>query len=174
MIKYEVRYGNSYKIVLAIVLPSLFTIYPFILLMQFFPNLNDIEMYIVIYLFLGLLIAITLWLVLNIYPKAILGIGENEISITFFKKNLLSPNDFTVKSSQIKQIMSKTTPDYKGLKSSRYIKFEWKGDNYLLFETTIHPHKFQLSAASYSDEESLDDAYTEINDMIYRQTTRID
>ena len=135
---FPVRYGHSYKVVLAIVLPAL-SIVPFIFIMRLFQLENELEEYFFIFSFLGVLILSTIWLVKNIYPKAIVDIQLDQITIHFQNNNIFSPKNFTFKIADIKSF----TP--------RKIA----GTDYLVLETQNPNHKFQLSARSYSEEDYL-------------------
>ena len=140
---YPVRYGRNYRVVLAIVLPAL-SIVPFIFIMRLFTFENELQEYIAIYLFLAVLAVCTLWLVKNIYPKAIVGVQGEQISIHFPEHNFLSPANF---SFQISDITSHTIGSI-------------GTDEYLLLELKNPPRKFQISPRSYSEEDT--DAYNSV------------
>jgi hypothetical protein len=160
----KVRYGNNYKIVLAIVLPMLLTVYPFILLMQGFSTLNIWQFYLIIYLFLGFVILFTLWLVKKIYTTVIVSINNTEIKIEFLQKNLFSPSDFTLKTHEIKSVSCKNTLDFKSLKNGSIVRNISNGDSCLIVKTSIKPSKFQLSAFTYTleDQNNFDKIVSEI------------
>ena len=151
--QFSVRYGRNYKVVLAIVLPSLLIV-PFIFLIQGFKSLEEWKVWLIIYGFLGMLISLTLWLTFRVYPSTILSINKNEISLSFERTNFISPSDF---SFNISDIISFTRRDI-------------GGDEYFLFKTRNPIRKFQVSSSSKSFEDlvSFDEAMLEISEMVYK------
>ena len=152
MIKeFPVRYGRNYKVVLAIILPCLLIV-PFIFLMQKFKSMEEWEVWVVIYTFLGAIIGLSVWLVLRIYPKTIFCIRYNEISLVFDHTNLFSPKDFTFNVEDITAFTEGTI----------------RTDSYYIFETQNPSRKFQVSAISYKVEDMLDfnEAMVEISELV--------
>jgi len=149
--QFYVRYGNNYRVVLAIVFPCL-SIAPFIVLMQLFKPLSEWLVLSIIFAFLGGLILLVLWLVKSVYPKAILSLNENEISLRFKQGNFLSPADFSFSASNV---ISFETGDL-------------SGDDYMRFKLKNPVRKFQLSAGARSVEEYLafNEAMVEISEMV--------
>ena len=150
----NIRYGRNYKVVLAIVLPCLL-IWPFILLMQQFKSLEEWQVWVIIYAFLGVIISLTLWLVLNVYPKATLSFYRDEISLTFKPGIFPGPSGF---SFFLPDIISLTL-------------HQIGGDGYYVFETRNPKRKFQVSPVSRSLEEltSFNEMMEEIREKINRQ-----
>ncbi|MCW5908599.1 MAG: hypothetical protein KIS94_12125 [Chitinophagales bacterium] len=101
MQQFPVRYGQIWKVVVAMVAPPLVTVAPFVQAMRQLPSLPEWAVYAVIFAFLGLLFSFTLWLVLSIYPKALLQIGDDEIYLIFDASNWLHPRDFSIKMNNI-------------------------------------------------------------------------
>lgn len=136
MKQYQVRYGQAYKIVIAAVLPSL-SLVPFIWLMRFFASSNEWMQYLTIFAFLAAFILFTVWLVLIIYPKAILSVDEKEIKLHFTENTFLKPDDFNVRIGDITYV----TP------------YKIAGNDFIVFKIKNPSRKFQLSAISYNTEE---------------------
>ncbi len=136
MKQYPVRYGHLWKLVMAIVLPPLLSIYPFIWLMPVFVPDNDWVQYFVILGFLGLISLFTVWLTLRVYPKALLTVDENEIGLCFGGTGWLQPNDFNV-----------TITDITYMSPYNII-----GNDYILFKTQKPSRSFRLSARSYDED----------------------
>jgi len=134
--KIPVLYGRNYKVVLAIVLPSLL-IAPFIWGMQFLQPMNDLQLYLIIFAFLGCIISFSVWLAMRVYPPTLLNISNDEISLSFDPSNFLSPSDFSFKIADI----------------TSFTKHDLRGDEYFVFETKNPNRKFQLSAPSYKVED---------------------
>lgn len=152
MIKqYTIRYGHNYKVLLAIVLPSLLII-PFILLVQFLPEMEEWKIWLIIFAFLSALISLTLWLVMRIYPTTLLTIDSDKISLSFKNINFLSPADF---SFNIADITSMTSG-------------EIGGDEYFIFEVRNPDCKFQVSPASNEIDDflSFNEAMVEISEKV--------
>lgn len=145
--EFPVRYGHVYKVVLAILLPC-FLIIPFIFIMTNFRSLEEWEVWVLIYSFLGF----SLWLALNAYPKAMFCIRQKEISLVFNRDNILAPKDFSFNVSEIAVFKL-------GIIG---------GDDYFIFETQNPSCKFQVSAISYKVEDMLDfnEAMAEISEMV--------
>jgi len=140
MIKeYQVRYGQTYKVVLAIILPCLLII-PFIFVMQLFKSLEEWKLWTIILTFLGAIIGLSIWLVFRIYPKALLCINKHEISIIFNHEYHLAPADFSFKIEEI---------------SSFKVGFIGNGDQYV-FETQNPIRNFQVSAVSFKVDDLID------------------
>ncbi len=152
MIKeYPVRYGNIYKVVLAIVLPCLLII-PFIMLMQPYKHLEEWKAMLIIFVFLGFIMSLCLCLVFNVYPAAILRMDNKIISLSFNKMNPLAPRNF---SFHVNEITSLT-------------RREIGGDEYFVFKLRSPARKFQISASSRQWEVTLDldEAMDEIASML--------
>jgi hypothetical protein len=153
MKQYTVRYGHVYKLIIAIVLLSL-SIWPFIWLMRLYVKVNEWQSYIIIFAFLAVLILCILWVVLRIYPKAILYIDKKEISLSFAEFSFLRPDDFSVKINDI-IFMS---------------PLKITGNDYVIFKTKNPSRKFHISAISYKTEEIVEfnTAMNEIREMVYQ------
>ena len=152
MIKeFPVRYGRTYKVVLALVLPSLLII-PFIFLMIGFKELKEWQEWTIIYTFLGAVIGLSIWLSLRVYPKALFCISRHEISLVFDHDYLLAPSDFTFNVEDITAFKEGTIGT----------------DSYYIFETRNPHRKFQISSVSYKVEDMLDfnEAMAEIGEMV--------
>ncbi len=149
--EFPVRYGRTYKVVLAIVLPCLL-ILPFIYLMLEFKSLEEWKVWVIIYVFLGAIIGLSIWLALRLYPKALFCISRDEISLVFNRDNLLAPSDFSFKVAEIIKFKQGTIGD----------------DEYYIFTTQNPSRKFQISASSYKVEDMLDfyEAMAEIGEMV--------
>ena len=149
--QFSVSYGRNYKVVLAIVLPCLLIV-PFIFLMQALKFLEEWKIWVIIFSFLGGIIALALWLVFRVYPSAILSINKNEISLSFKQTSFLSPSDFSFCISDIISFTSNETG----------------GDVYFLFKTQKPFRKFQVSSSSNSIEDviSFNEVMVEISEMI--------
>lgn len=131
--KISVRYGRNYKVVLAIVLPC-FLIAPFIWLMQKYAYFfKEWEVWVLIFTFLASLIWFIVWLALMVYPKTVLSINRDDVSLSFDPNNFFSPRDFRFNISDI----------------TSFTKHEINGDEYFLFETKNPTRKFQISSYSY-------------------------
>ena len=151
MKQYTVRYGHIYKLIIAIILPAL-SIFPFIWLMHMYGPQKEIQQYVIIFVFLGILILFTLWLVLSIYPKALLYIGEKEITLSFIESGFLKPKDLSVKIADITNMSS----------------YKITGNDYILFTAKNPSRKFQLSALSYNslEYEEFNIAMNEIRELV--------
>ena len=152
MIKtFNVRYGRNYKVVLAIVLPCLLIV-PFILLMQYVKFLEEWKVWVIIYIFLGCIISLSLWLVLRVYPSTEFSIRKNEISLSFDHSNFLSPPDFSFLIADI----------------TSFTRGEIGEAEYFIFETCNPSRKFQVSASSDKVEDllSFNEAMVEIGEMV--------
>ena len=151
--QYPIRYGRNYKVVLAIVLPCLLII-PFIFLMQneVFKTWAEWEIWAAVFLFLGLLIALCLFLVFRVYPSAVLVINDNVFSIQFERSNWFGPTDFSFRFDEIVSF----TSNFIGT------------DEYFLIKTKNPNHTFQISAASRSYEEivAFENAMISINERL--------
>jgi hypothetical protein len=152
--QFSVRYGRNYAvvlIVLAIVLPCLL-IAPFIYLMQGLKPLEDWKALVIIFGFLGCIISLGLWLVFSVYPPAVLSINNNEISLSFKRTFFLTPSNFSFNISDI----------------TSFTRGEIGGDEYFLFKTRNPVRTFQVSASSYSFEDSFsfDGVMSDINEMV--------
>ncbi|MBC7915983.1 MAG: hypothetical protein H7Y07_17875 [Pyrinomonadaceae bacterium] len=149
--QYQVRYGRNYKVVLAIVLPSLLIV-PFILVLRMYPSLEEWKVWTIIITFLGAISFLSVWLAIRVYPPTILGINGDTISFSFKRADFLSPSDFSFKVADITSI----TPR------------EIRGDQYYIFEISNPSRKFQVSSASYDWEDSLsfEEAMAEIGEMV--------
>lgn len=149
--EFPVRYGRTYKVVLALTLPSLLII-PFILVLSRFKDLPEWQIWTFIILILGSVIGLSLWLVSNVYPKAIISIGKQEINLVFNKEKLLSPSDFSFMVSDIVNFKA-------GAIGS---------GNYYNFETQNPRRKFQISALSYEEGDliAFDEAISLIDELV--------
>lgn len=136
---FPVRYGHTYKVVLCITLPSLLIV-PFILIMSRFKSLPEWQVWTLISLFMGFIVGISLWLVFRVYPKAILNINRQEISLIFNHEQLLAPKDITFNITHI------VTLEKGAIGNGDYYNFEIKNP----------PRKFQVSAISYKVEDLID------------------
>ena len=148
---FAVRYGRNYKVVLAIILPCLLII-PFVLLLQVFKSLEEWKIWLIIFVFLGAVISLCLWLVLRVYPPTELNINENEISLSFAHRNFLSPADFSFNVADI----------------TSFTRHEIRGDEYFVFETRNPARKFQISPSSDSIDDflSFNEALTAIGEAV--------
>jgi hypothetical protein len=135
----SVRYGRNYLVVLAIVCPSLLII-PFIFILTLFPHLAEWQIWVTIFTFIASIIALSFWLIFNIYPIAVLNIRNAEISLTFKRSRLFGPASFSFYSSDIKQIK----------------EYTMGSANYIIVETANPSRKFQISASSYKPEDILE------------------
>lgn len=133
----QVRYGQVYTLIPAIIGPALLVV-PFILLMQKFHNLSDWKVWLIILSFLGALIFITLQLVLRVYPRAILSIHNHRIQLNFKTSIIPWPSTF---SFPLSDILSLT-------------RHEIGEDEYYVVRTKNPNRKFQVSAASGSLEDT--------------------
>lgn len=149
--EFPVRYGRTYKVVLALVMPCLLIV-PFIFFMQRFKSMEEWEVWVIIYTFLGAVIGLSIWLALRAYPKAVFCISREEISLVFNHDYLLAPNDFTFKVEDITAFREGTIGT----------------DSYYIFETQNPARKFQVSATSYKVKDMLDfnEAMVEISEMV--------
>lgn len=155
MIKqFSVRYGRNYKVVLALVLPCLL-ILPFILWMQRYPPHEEWKIWLTIFIFLGAVISLSIWLAVRSYPPTVLSINDNEISLSFDHTKFLSPSDFSFYITDI----------------TSFNRREIRGDEYFIFETSNPSRKFQISSASYEVENflSFNEAMVEISEMVNKQ-----
>jgi hypothetical protein len=135
---FPVRYGSNYKVVMAIVLPCLL-IWPFIEAMQLIPPLEEWQLWLAIFVFLGIIIAFSIWLAMRVYPSATLSVSNNQVSLKFDANNFLSPTDFSFPISDI----------------TAFTRGELGGDEYFVITTQNPRRKFQLSASTYSVEDML-------------------
>lgn len=149
--EFQVRYGRNYKVVLAIVLPCLLIV-PFIYILQSFKDMEEWKLMVIIYSFLGGIISLALWLVLRTYPPTILGINNNEISLSFKQTGFLSTSNFSFSISDIVSLNH----------------YEMEDSEYFLIETQNPKRKFQISAYSNSIEDltSFKEAMFEINELV--------
>jgi hypothetical protein len=154
MKQYTVRYGRVYKIVIAMVLPSL-SIVPFIWLMRLYAPASELDQYLIIFSFLAVLILFSIWVVLRIYPKATLYIDKKEITLCFNGPGFLKPDDFSV-----------PIHDITYLSPANIV-----GNDYIVFKTKNPSRKFQLSAPSYKLQEyqEFNIAMNEIREMMILQ-----
>ena len=129
----RVRYGRNYKVVFAIVLPCLLII-PFVFTMQAYKSLDEWKIWLIIFLFLGSIMSLCLWLVTQVYPPTILRIYNRTISLSFNRKNFLAPADFSFTIADITSFTRKTMGD----------------EEYVLLKTSSPVREFQVSA--FSDE----------------------
>ena len=153
----SMRYGRNYKLVLATVVPCLL-ILPFIFFMQQLKGLSDWQLWILIFVFLGLLFLFTLWLVLRVYPPTVLEINLDRISLTFLQYNFLSPQSFSFHIADI-------------------VDFTLFGENenaFVLFKTKNPSRTFQLSPATkeITDVNEFDLAMQEITEKLNATETR--
>lgn len=134
----SVRYGRNYQIVLGIVLPCLLIV-PFIQIMQAYKNLEEWKVWTFIFLFLGLIVSLCLWIVLKAYPPAMLSISNQTITLSFNRWSLFSRTDFSFRIADITSFSRK----------------EINGDEYVVFKIKHPARTFQISAHSYDWEDSL-------------------
>lgn len=120
--------------------------------MQLFKPLPAWLVLFIIFAFLGGLILLVLWLVKSVYPKAILSLNENEISLRFKQGNFLSPADFSFNASNV----------------TSFETGDLSGDDYMRFKLNNPMRKFQLSAGARGVEEYLafNEAMVEISEMV--------
>lgn len=150
--EFQIRYGRFYKIIIAIILPS-FLIAPFILLLhRFGKSFEEWQVWITIFSFLGFIILLSIWLVFQVYPMAILSINKNELSLTFKQQFSLLNTNFTFTIEDI--------TDFKEL--------EIAGAAYFVFETRNPTRKFQISALRNTVDDILlfNEAMAEISEML--------
>ena len=151
---FPVRYGRNYKVVLAIVLPCLLII-PFILTMQGLKSQAEWKIWLIIFSFLFSIIALSVWLVMRVYPPAYLSINNDVVSLTFDSTRFLSPNDFRFEISEI----------------SSFTQHEFGGAEYFIFKTINPRRKFQISASSNALEDllSFNEAMVEISEKLNQE-----
>ncbi|MGE0635698.1 MAG: hypothetical protein AB7P01_04600 [Bacteroidia bacterium] len=148
---FPVRYGRNYKVVMAIVLPCLL-IWPFIEALQLLKPLEEWQLWLSIFAFLGIVSAFSVWLAMRVYPPAFMSIDKDRISLTFDAGNFLSPSDFTFLISDI----------------TAFTRGEVGSDEYYIITTQNPRRKFQLSASTYSVEDMLlfNEAMVEISEKV--------
>lgn len=110
---------------------------PFIWLMRLYVKVNVWQTYVIIFAFLALLFLSVIWVVLRIYPNAILYINEKELNLSFTEYSFLKPDDFSVKITDIIYL----TP------------LKITGNDSGVFKTKNPSRKFRLSATSYNPQE---------------------
>ncbi len=156
--QFTVRYGRNYKIVLAIVLPCLLIV-PFILWMQNQKSNEEWIIWLNIFAFLIAVIFLSLWLVLQTYPRALFSINKNEISLSFERSNFLNPSNFSFNVIDIKS----------------FTLGKIGGDEYYVFETRNPSRKFQISASSRQLEDllSFNEAMVEISEMVNKAAQKV-
>lgn len=108
--------------------------------MSLFPDLAEWQIWVTIFTFIASIIALSFWLVFNIYPIAVINIRNAEISLTFKRSRLIGPASFSFYSADIMQIKEHTIGSA----------------SYFIVETTNPSRKFQISAKSNSFEDSLE------------------
>ncbi len=148
---YQVRYGHTYKVALAIILPSLL-IGPFILGLTYVKPLEEWVLGLSITLFLAMILYSSYWIVMQVYPIAIIGITTNEIRLTFKTKSFLAPSDF---SFYLDDLVS-------------FKNAEMKGVEYYKFSIRNPTRNFQISSASndVADFLSFYEAMSSINEKV--------
>ena len=135
MQSYTLRFTQNYRIVLAIILPCL-GIIPFILVMAtWFPNLPEGSALTVIYLFLGLCIAATFFLIKKSMPRVQVQLKGEKLSFRFMDHYAFSPSAFELDITDIRGISFGYLNDHFSLKTARY------------------PYRFNLSRASKKEED---------------------
>lgn len=151
------RYGQNYKVGLAIVLPSLLLI-PFILLIAEFKFIQEWLLWLIIFGFLGFVISLSMWLVFRVYPLTTLIINQNEISLLFKRSGFPGPSNF---SFYITDVYS-------------FTQNEIGGREYFIIETQNPFRKFQISSASNSLDDilSFEEAMLQISEMIKKAGDR--
>lgn len=136
--EFPARVGRNYKVVLAIILPCLLIV-PFI----YFLQCNRIEaewnLWAVIIVFLALVIALSLWLALRSYPRAVICIQQNTIKIQFKKPAIFSHNNISINFSDIISFTSKLLG----------------GDEYFVMRTKDPKRTLQFSPSSNNENELL-------------------
>ena len=131
--EFPVRFGRNYKIVLAIVLPCLLIV-PFIFILQWYHPKEEWSIWVIIFLFLAMLITLCLWLVLRLYPKAVISIRQDAMAIHFQKQAFYSPANISLYFSDITSFTNRRLG----------------GDEYYVIKTKNPKRKFQLSPLSNS------------------------
>ena len=149
--QFPVRYGRNYKVVMAIVLPCLL-IWPFIEALQLIEPLEEWQLWVSIFAFLGIIITFSVWLAMRVYPPAFMSIDKDQVSLKFDPSNFLSPADFTFPISDI----------------TAFTLGEIRGDEYYVITTQNPGRKFQISASTYSVEDMLlyNEAMVEISEKV--------
>jgi hypothetical protein len=149
--QFSVRCGNTYKVVLAIILPCILIV-PFIFLMQNYKPMAELKAWFIVFAFLGVLIFSSKWLALKIYPTAVLSISKNEISLVFDSGNFLSPSNFSFNFSDINSLTSEKIMDGK----------------YFTFQTKNPVRNFQVSLSTNDIDDLLSfiQAMAEINEIV--------
>ncbi len=151
--EYSARYGRIYQGILAVVLPWLLIV-PLILVLTEFKSLEEWKERLIIFVFVGGSLAMSLWLTIHVYPLVTLGIDKNGISLSFDRYYIVTRSDFSVNVSDIKSITRKKIA----------------GDVCYLFETQNPYRKFQISASSRALAylTSLELAMSELSDLVIK------
>ena len=132
--EFSVRIGRNYKIVLAITLPCLLIV-PFIFILQWYHPKEEWSVWVIIFIFLAMLITLCLWLVLRLYPKAIIRFGQDGIEIQFQKQVFYRRANISLNFSDIISFTNR----------------QLGGDEYYVVKTKNPKRKFQLSPVSDSE-----------------------
>ena len=136
MQRYNIRFSQTWKTVVAIMSPA----FLFVPAVIFFPlygrHLGAWTTYTMVFLLaLGLLMG--MYLVTKSNPKAMLTIDDDGFSIDFLQKNFYIPTSFEVKSDQVRKHSFETN----------------NGSCYISFKTSASPSNFMISPADNSQEE---------------------
>lgn len=155
--QYTVRYGQNYKVGLAIVLPSLLLI-PFILVIAEFKFIQEWMLWLIIFGFLGFVISLSMWLVFRVYPIASLHINQNEISLLFKRSGFPGPSNFSFYITDV----------------DSFTQNEIGGREYFIIETRNPFRKFQISSASNSldDTLSFEEAMLKVSKLVNKAGDR--
>jgi len=153
--RFSVRYGRTYKVVLAIILPPVVFIPLFILVMQLFRPMAEWQVWTSIVIFFGGMIWLSVWLALRLYPRTILGINQDEISLQFDQTNLIAPRDFTFRVADV----------------TSFTRGEIRGAEYYVICTQNPARKFQVSSSSYEWKEMMAfyEAMVEISELVRQE-----
>ena len=148
------RYGQNYKVGLAIVLPSLLLI-PFIYFMAEFNSIHEWLLWLIIFGFLGFVISFSMWLVFRVYPLATLIINQNEISLLFKRSGFPGPSNFSFFIIDV----------------DSFSQNEIGGREYFIIETRSPFRKFQISSASNSLDDilSFEEARVLLGEMVIKK-----
>lgn len=153
--RFNIRYGSNIKIVLAIVLPCLLIV-PFVFLMQYFKPMEEWLVWLIVFAFLIAVALLSVLMAVRLYPKALLSINEQEISLTFESGMFLTPKDFSFIPSDI----------------CSFTRHELRGDEYYRFRTQNPTRRFQVSSLSYSIEDLslFSEAMAEVGKLVQQKS----
>lgn len=149
--EFKVRFGRNYKVVLAIVLPGLL-VAPLIMAMQLLPDLEEWQIWLIIFSFLTIMISFSVWMALRVYPPCVMRIDGNRISMTFNANHSFRPADFSFYINDI----------------TFFERGEIRGDEFYVIRIRNPRRTFQLSADAYEV-----DAYLSFNQAMVEISEKI-